>query len=135
MSIKKIRTALNTHLQLIPNLPSLQLENTKNIAVSGQAFTRATLLPAETFAETIGVSGKNRNHGLYQIDLFGVADNGTDTVDTLADVIISHFKRGTTLTEDGLIVNIEMAWSETGSILHSFYNVPVVIRWRAHTTV
>ena len=133
MSITTIHTLLDTHLLTVTGLPTLQRENTRVTPQTGVPWSRATLLPAETRQETLGVTGRNRLNGLYQIDLFYPADTGVQDANEMADELTYEFRRGVQLVhqQSNLIVNIEMAWREAGSRYEQFYNAPVIVRWRA----
>lgn len=131
MSIATIQTLLDTHLQTLTGLPPLQLENTRNIGVTGVAFSRATLLPARTTQVTIGINGKDEVKGLYQVDLFTPQDTGTATANALADDVMDHFPRGLVLTQSGIYLHILRAWREVGRREAPFYNVPVLVEWSA----
>jgi hypothetical protein len=129
MSYKSIQNLLDTYLQTLAGLPTLQLENTRNIGQTGVPFSRATLLPARATQLTVGTTGRDLRTGLYQVDLFYPLDAGTGAVNEMADSIISLFGRGTTLSDVTATVHVSVAWRETGRRIDPFYCVPVVIQW------
>ena len=133
MSNATIQNLLDTHLLTVTGLPTLQRENTRVTPQTGVPWSRATFLPAETLRETLGVTGRNRLRGLYQIDLFYPADTGALAANEMADEVINDFRPGIQLIhqQSNLIVHIEMAWREAGSRYEQFYNAPVIVRWRA----
>lgn len=133
MSIKAIRTLLQDRAATIVGLPTQQRENTHNVAVTNQPFTRTTLLPAESRNASIGTTGSVRRGGLFQLDLFYPSNAGTDSADDMADAALAAFSRGTILTDGTTTVTIELAWAEQGSIIETFYMIPIVIRWRSFT--
>ena len=130
MTYEAIHAALEDHATTVAGLPTLQKENTKNIAVAGRPFARTTLLPAESNAVSIGVTGITRLHGLLQVDLFYPADKGVTAANVMADAVVLAYKRGTFIQAGASKITIEMSWREAASIIESFYNVPVVVRWR-----
>lgn len=133
MSYANIQTALNTHIQAIAGLPTLQLENTQNVGVTGVPFSRLTLLPARPTQLTVGVNGKDQLQGLAQLDLFYPLNTGTATGNGMADTVIATFTRGLTLTSAGTKIHIQLVWRETGRRIEQFYQVPVMVQWSSIT--
>lgn len=131
MSIASVQTALDTRLQDLTGLPPVQLENTRNNGVTGQPFTRATLIPAQTSQMTVGVTGRDQLIGLYQIDVFISGDIGVGPANTLADQLVGHFYRGLSLTQAGVTTHIRKAWRGAGYRVEKFYMVPVSVQWYA----
>lgn len=125
MSYSTIQNLLDTQLATVTGLPTLYKENTRNELKTGVAFSRSTLLPAETLALS---SHTNEVNGLYQVDIFYPQDKGADAAGAVADSVVAAFARGLVLT-DGVIVHIRMSWRETAREFQQFYNVPVVVRW------
>lgn len=130
MSYAKIQTLLDTRLAATTGLPTLQLENTRNIAKTGVPFTRGTLLPARSTQISLGTVGKDLFEGLYQVDIFIPQDGGTATVNALVDAVLTQFARGTRLVNGAVTVEIMNSWREVGSRIENFYSVPVTVEWR-----
>jgi hypothetical protein len=129
MSYEKIQSLLDTRLQALTGLPTIQLENTRNIGQTGIPFSRATLLPARATQATVGLQGRDSRTGLYQVDLFYPLDAGTATINAMADSVIDHFTRGLVLIDGAINVHVLVCWRETGRRIEPFYSVPVVIEW------
>lgn len=129
MKYSAIQSLLDAHLATLVGLPKLQLENTKNIAETGKAFSRAVLLPGRATPRTIGLNGKTEFPGLYQIDLFYPMDKGTATANQMADAVIAHFARGLVLNDSEVSVKVDIAWREAGSRNEPFYHLPVMVQW------
>ncbi len=126
MSYTSIYDSLVEQLQTVTGLPPL-LEENKRIS-GGQAWVRATLLPAQPIPESIGVSGYDRLRGLLQVDVFYPVGTGNQA-STMADAIIAAFSsRGLQLDN----VTVERAWREAGSTIENYYSLPVFVRWRAY---
>jgi hypothetical protein len=128
MSIANIHKTLEDAIVAVGLPYPLQRENIRNDTT--KPFSRFTLLPAETTAETIGVNGTNRWQGLAQIDIFVPIDSGTTAALAAADSIIAAFKRGTQLGTSP-VIHIENCWSDGGAVINKFWNLAVTIRWRA----
>lgn len=129
MSFQIIQSALDAHLQTLPGLPPLQLENTRNIGRTDESFSRATLITSRPGQLTVGRDGQDILRGLYQIDLFVPLDTGTARVNELADSVIEHFPRSLILGTAPVLVHINTAWRETGGRTEPFYGAPVVVAW------
>ena len=63
-----------------------------------------TLLPADTSTASLGTSGTEKHHGLFQIDYYSKTGVGgfTDRVDSIAN----YFTRGMQITANGTVVRI-----------------------------
>jgi hypothetical protein len=132
MSFSKIYKALNNQLDTVSGLPVVQHENDaphKNDIRQG--FVRSTLLPAETITSTLGEDGVNELHGLFQIDLFNVINEGPYSASDLADTIIEAFDRTTRLTYLGVIVIVQQSWRGASHKFDTHYMTPVTVRWSA----
>lgn len=130
MKYDAIQSLLDTHLATVPDLPPLQLENTRNIAQTGQPFSRATLATTEaTSASNIST----RFGGLYVIDLYFPQDTGVSTSNAMADAVIAHFWNVAQhrLEGDGVIVQLGRAWRESVGRREPFYALQVKVRWHA----
>lgn len=130
MSIKNVHAVLQSAVADIAGLPTLQRENTRNTNQQA-AWSRFSLLPAETSQATLGDTGKERLNGLAQIDIFTPVDTGVTTALTKAELILAAFPRGTELTISGQIVRIDRCWVETASQDGKHYHTPVQIRWHS----
>ena len=131
MSYQAIQSLLVERLKTVDGLPTLQEENTKNVARTGVPFSRATLIQSRATPATIGASGRDERSGLLQVDLFVPQDTGVSAVNALADAVVAHFPRGLSLTQDDTSVQVVLAWRETGTRhKEPFYGVPVIVQWR-----
>jgi hypothetical protein len=132
MSFTSIQNLLEARLAAMVNVPTLQKENTRIAPAAGQPWCRFTLLPTQTVQETIGVTGTNKLAGLAQIDLFYPADKGTADVNLMADLIIDAFPRALNLSDANISLFIEVSWREAGMRIEQYYQVPVMLKYRAH---
>lgn len=124
---------------LLAQLATLVLSPVLPIAYPNVTFTppaagylRATPVPNIANQVTLGSSGKNRFEGLFQVDVFLPQNAGISTVLEKAGAVAAHFKRGTTLTRDGINVRITRP-PEVRPHLQSppYVQVPVMIRYQA----
>jgi len=129
MSYAAVQDLLTDHLATVPGLPPLQEENTRNQVKSTTAFSRVTLLPASAVQLTVGQHGRDRVEGLLQVDLFHPIDTGIAAPNALADAVVAHFPRGTTLTDGATTVHVGTVSRLTGGRIEAFYQTPVQVRW------
>lgn len=69
-------------------------------------WLRATFLPFETISQSVPFASKNQHYGLLQIDVMGGKNGGEPRIARIAALIISAFKRGTTASSDGFVVQV-----------------------------
>lgn len=129
MNFTAIQAILDTQLKTVVGLPTLQLENTQNVGITGKAFSRATLLPARSYQMNVGPGGTMQLLGLYQIDLFYPINTGVSTINAMVDAVIAAFPKGFLTDADGVVVQIDVSWRETGRRVEQFYSVPVAVSW------
>ncbi|MEJ7929847.1 phage tail terminator-like protein [Ramlibacter sp. AN1015] len=130
MKYQSIQTLLDAHLAATPDLPALQLENTRNIATSGTPFARATLQTTEAVRES---SMKTRHSGLYIVDLYYPQDTGVAAANAMADAVIARFDSAPLgrLSDDQVTVQLQRAWRQSIGRREPFYALQVVVRWHA----
>lgn len=121
MSYITIYEAIVNRLQTITNLPTLQKENNRVKLGNGKtAWSRATILPARTKIETLGVNGYNEVNGLVQIDLFYPSDASYTDSFTMIDLILDKFVIGTQLSN----VIIQNSYPLSAQTVSTSSNVP-----------
>jgi hypothetical protein len=130
MSLASIRSALETALNGITGSVPTAWENAAYSPVTGTAYQRATLLPAEPQNIEIGPGYTER--GIFQVDLFYPKDTGAKAAIARASLIRSTFAFGTELTSGSVRVNIN-ATPEIGAARADGdrFMVPVRIRWHS----
>lgn len=138
MSYRIIQNILDTQLSTVSNLPLIVKENeglsrTSNdtTSVSKLPYLRTTMLPAETDTITVGLQGKDRFQGLYQIDSFAPEGDSHDGGNWITDEIIKAFPKKTLLTQDGITLRIVNHWRETALSSTQLHIVPIIIQWEA----
>lgn len=136
-----VETAILT--AMLGRLQSLTLSPVLPISWPGLSFNpptpgptvrwlRGTLLPAETFPLAVSFAGANRHAGLFQVDVFGGIGGGETALARIAALIIGHFKRGTSLSEDGFTIEITDPPSRLPLLVDGpWLMVPVRVRYLA----
>jgi hypothetical protein len=130
-----IRAALDSQLQTFATAQSLAVAwpNTGHEPTVGTPWIRPTLLPGWPEAAALGADADNYQSGLYQVDIFTPAGEGTEDARDYADAMITSFKRGTTLTYSGVTVRIKRAGIEASRQEPEWVVLPVLIAWFAYT--
>ena len=133
MSTAVIQNLLDTRLQTISGLPTLELENTTiDVTSNKTAWVRSTLLPAESTLVTVGSTAIREFQGYYQVDCFYPTGNGSNAAHVLADTVVSTFPIGLTLNNGAVTVYIQMASATVGYKVTKYYCVPVRIQWSCY---
>jgi len=109
-----IDSALDGHLNDMPDLPPVAWENKAYTPVNGTLYLRPKIIPGDTRQATLGDSGTDENIGIYQVDVFAAAGEGKEEAIVKADEIADHFKRGTLLTHNDRNVRIKSASRRVG---------------------
>jgi hypothetical protein len=125
-----IQAALDTKLATLTGTP-VAFPNIPYEPKAGTAYIRANFLPSETQQASMGDNGKDLTTGLYRLSLFVPKGSGRPSqLDTLGDL----FKRGTTLTYNG--VNVRVRAVSIGSPLETdsaWYSIPVTVNFYTYT--
>ena len=131
LNYDNIRGLLVTQIQTVQGLPQLQNENTR-ITPGALNWCRASLLPAEPNALTVGPNGQNEHQGLLQLDLFYPQDSGTSTPNAMASAVMAALPRGYIAVNGSTNVHVRMVHQQTAYQLERWYVVPVVVRWASY---
>jgi hypothetical protein len=131
MNYHDIRSLLDTQLQTVSDLPSLQTENSRLELIGNKKtpWVRSTLLPAEPVDLNVGHIGKVSYRGLYQVDLMYPMGASAADANAMAAEVTDALPRGYMQTIGTGILQIDMSWQEAASIMDTWYVVPVVVRW------
>jgi hypothetical protein len=106
MSIVSIRAALETALAAISTNIQIAWENGPTYTPAPEiAYLRPYLLPARPADITMG-KGYRREYGLYQVNVYYPAQQGSADAAARAELIKTSFPRGATFSNGGIVVNI-----------------------------
>lgn len=135
MTQPRIRTALESRLNTwaaaqSPAVP-VAWQNAAYTPTTGSRYVRAALLPAETQNPIYGALHR-RLVGLLQVDVVAPTGTGMAASEALAESLCTQFRRGTTLTQDGLTVVMDYSPSIGPALIdEGWVALPVSIRYRA----
>lgn len=102
----KIRAALENHLATMSGALDISYENAQFTPTPGTAFQVVNLLPATVQNPSIGAE-LHRELGIFQVTLHYPVNAGSANSVTMAENIRTRFKRGTTITNNGVTVMID----------------------------
>lgn len=94
--------ATNSLLLAVPNRDFTKPDPT---VTRDAKWLRATFLPADTLTLALS-TGDNQHYGLFQVDIFYSKNTGEYPVVRLAADIIALFTKGTSITQDGFVVQV-----------------------------
>ena len=123
---------LDNATNAIVGIPAVTTENERIKTGLLTAFTRTTLGPAETIAESIGVCGTDRLNGIYVVDMFYPKDDGVTDSNADVDLVTVAFESGTILVNGPDQVEIFNSFPILSTPnLEKFYMKQVIVEWRA----
>lgn len=131
MSLILVRKALEKRLATLSPALATAYENASFTPVAGAAYQRVNLLPNTPDNSTQGAS-LYFERGLFQVTVCAPGGTGPAAADAQAQAIRNHFKRGTSLVESGITVNItDTPRQSPGYIDGDRWAVPVSIPFQA----
>lgn len=95
------------------------------------AYLQCFMMPAPTQNPWMGVTA-NRLVGIFQINVYGIQDEGAGPTEQIADALIALFPRGTGMQQNGVTVNIDYTPTRAKGMSdpRGFFFIPVRIRYR-----
>lgn len=135
MSDQVIRALLETRLDtLLPAIPTVK-ENTAYVPVKGTNYQRVFVLMGQTENPTLG-DGFKRERGIFQVNLYFQESVGTGASTARAEAIKTLFKRGTTLEQGSVRVQVYASpYAAQGSNNDGFFMLPVSVPFTADVHV
>ena len=131
MALVEIRTALETKLNALTPTLATAWESVPFTPVVGTAYQQVNLMIADTLNPTLGGT-HYRIKGFMQVLLCYPPNAGAKTAATRADLLVNHFKRGTSLTSGGITVIIDKTPSIAPALIDGvLYKIPVSIYFSA----
>ncbi len=131
MSQPDIRAAFDQHLnETVGDTHDVAWPNYGYEPTTGTPYLRPSIIPAEPGYAGSGRCGKNRERGVYQIDVNIPESQGRGPAETIAEELRAAFARGTVLTYNGISVRINKAYlSPGGTDEPGWYRIPVTIQY------
>ena len=131
MALVEIRTALEAKLNALTPSLATAWENVPFTPVVGTPYQQVNLMVADTLNPTMGGT-HYRVKGFMQVLLCYPPSVGAKTAATRADLLVNHFKRGTSLTSGGVTVIIDKTPSIAPALIDGvLYKIPISIYFSA----
>lgn len=126
-----IQQALEAHLAAMTPALATAYENVAFTPTLNVPYQKANLLPASPDNSTQG-SSHYREIGIFQVSLYYPAGTASGNAKARAELVRTHFKRGTTLVKSGVKTIITHTPSIHPALVDGDrYVVPVSIRYQA----
>lgn len=128
----KIFNALAYHMSQLVFSPSIPVAwpNVAFVPPASNKWIRFHEIPAQTLPLSVDDRGANQHQGLAQISVFWPLNTGLVQPNEIASSIISHFKRGTRISRESIVVEITQA-SRSAALYEDRVMIPVTINYRS----
>jgi hypothetical protein len=140
-SYKRIRRALEKHLENTPTIPHIFWENTSTENLIGTAHMEPNFIPLSKRPADVGVAPTERYDGLFQVIAYAPLKDGPGAAEDLAGLILDRFAPGDMLTDTvgGDVAVVRIDYSEAGGAYEErgCNALPLNIGWysfRGHRT-
>ena len=129
---KDIRSALESRLSSITDVPSIAYENVSFSPTTGQKYLEVKFLPTTRRPAVRGTSTQQRYDGVFLINCYAPEGEGPASADTLANNVMDAFEATTKLTQNSTTVFLDYAERQQGFVDSPWYFIPVEIGWYAY---
>ncbi len=136
MAVSLIQALLNGHLATTATAMGVEVawENQEFKPGHNDPYLRPTLMLAEPVAAGLGTSADNRQTGLFQIDVMGVANKGWSVSYGHADALGAAFKRGSKFSDTGIVLTCRKVAIGPGRTEDGRYILPATVHFQAYTS-
>lgn len=130
---KDLRSALRERLTALPGLPAVAWEGKFYVPVKGTPYLSESVRPISSTVTGTGRSGVRSHRVTFNLMLHYPAGAGTVAIETMAGLLMQHFKPGTAVSYQTASAVIQQA--EVRALLQEpdWINCPVIITMTGHT--
>jgi hypothetical protein len=134
MSLPQIRRALEKHLAaLTPGVPTAWDNVSFSPPADGSVYQEARFVPNDPITPMDTLTFIEQ--GFLQVALFYPQGKGPRDAENRVDALRTHFRRGTTLVEDGVSTIITRVPTVAAAVpADGQWRVPVTIYWQAQVS-
>ncbi len=127
-----IRSALETHLNSTPSLPTVAWENVKFEPITGVQCLRVRLINTAREPAVRGLNPQYRYQGVFQILVCSPEGVGPSANQTLVNTLVDRFQTGDDMTSNGVAVTVKNTEAMGAYNNSPWYVTPVNIHWFAY---
>jgi len=125
-----IYKALETHLDALSQPLPIQWPNNP-LKEEAKEYLKVDHLPGGFTQMSLGSLARDQAEGIFQVLLLRQKGEGGSTI---PDLIADHFKRGTYLSNNDIVVRVKSASINTAFTRDSFFISPVSIRYDIYSS-
>lgn len=132
-TFQAIQDALFAGVFLVAGTIPVVWENVEYTPTLGTQHWVVYMAPRPVLPATMGVQGLTEHRGITQINVRVPISEGPAEAMIQADRLSSYFRRGMTLTSNG--VSVRVVGTSRGSMLidKAWATLPVSVQWRCHS--
>lgn len=130
---RRIRRALEVHLENTPGIPYIFWENTSTENLIGTSHVEPNFIPLSKRAADLGPNPMERYAGIFQVLVYAPLYDGVGAAEDIAELVLDRYGPSDTLTdtvdEDVAVIRIE--YSEAGEAYEDrgCHVLPLNIGW------
>ena len=129
---KDIRSALETQLSQVVDLPQVAYQNVPFSPTTGTSYIEVNYLPTSRRPAVRGLNPTQRYEGVFAINCYAPEGKGPAEAETIAENVANAFEATTSLTINNVTVSIDYSEIQQGYSDSPWFVVPINIGWYAY---
>lgn len=129
---KDIRSALETQLSQVADLPQVAYQNVPFSPTTGTSYIEVNYLPTSRRPAVRGLNPTQRYEGVFAINCYAPEGSGPAAAETIAENVADAFEATTSLTINNVTVSIDYSEIQQGYSDSPWFVVPINIGWYAY---
>lgn len=131
-----IHRVLSSHLNNNYSSPNnLSWENVSFTPSPNSIWIDEKCLYNDSEIATVGISGVQKDYGIYHLNIYAPLNRGTIAVGSVLDELTEIFRAGTILVKENERVYIDRTTPSQGLEMDNWYVVPFSIYWTSHQEI
>lgn len=134
MSVRAIRSTLETHLAGTVGIPDVVHDNQEYARVVSKNYIRANFVVTSRRPSSRGPNPMMRVEGFFVLNVYTPHANGPGANETIVELLLARFEGSTSI--QGAQTNVSIEHAEImgqGFEDVPFYCTPVIVSWYAYT--
>lgn len=129
---KEIRSALETQLSQVVDLPQVAYQNVPFSPTTGTSYIEVTYLPTSRRPAVRGLNPTQRYQGIFAINCYAPEGKGPAEAETIAENVANAFEATTSINLNNVAVSIDYCETQRGFLDSPWFVVPINIGWYAY---